>query len=135
MSGQLAVAVVTPQAEVAKAAVDAVVAPSVMGQVTILPEHAPLLADLGPGVVELRAANRADRIFITGGFLEVERDRVVILAETAEDVTTIDVERARADLSAADAKLQTLDPTDPAHAAETARRARAQARLQAAGQA
>ncbi|HET6346224.1 MAG TPA: F0F1 ATP synthase subunit epsilon, partial [Myxococcota bacterium] len=133
-ANQLAVAVVTPQAEVAKAAVDSVVAPSVMGQVTILPEHAPLLADLGPGVVELRAASRADRFFISGGFLEVERDRVVILAETAEEVSGIDVERARQDLSAAEAKLKNLDPTDPAYAAESARLMRAQSRLQAAGQ-
>jgi hypothetical protein len=69
-----------------------VVAPSVLGQATILPNHAPLLADLGFGVVELRAANRADQFFVAGGSLEVERDQVVVLAETAEGVDAIDTD-------------------------------------------
>lgn len=129
MADKLQVAVVTPDQQVATAAVDMLLAPSVLGQVGILPGHAPYLTDLAPGVVELRAGTRADQYFVTGGFVEVERDRVVVLADTAEEVGAIDTARAQQDLQAAEAKLKRLDPSEPEYVAEQRRAERARQRL------
>jgi len=75
--------------------VDVVVAPSVEGQVAILPNHAPLLALLEPGQVMVRKGNDEIYMAVAGGFLEVLANRVRVLADAAERAEEIDVERAR----------------------------------------
>jgi F-type H+-transporting ATPase subunit epsilon len=132
MAGTLSVAVVTPERQVVSAPADMVVAPSVLGQIGILPGHAPLLADLGPGVVELRAGAQAEQFFVSGGFVEVDQDRVTVLVDSAEAVGSIDVARARDELQDAEAKLTKLDGNSPEYAAEGRRAERARQRLQAA---
>ena len=129
MAVKLSADVVTPLRRVAQAAVDQVVAQGALGQVTILPSHAPFLTDLSPGLLELRAGPRADRFFVSGGFMEVERDRVVVLAETAEPAEEIDVARAKADLADAENKLKSLDMNTPEYHQEMGRAARARGRL------
>jgi len=76
------------------AGIDVVIAPALQGEVAILPEHAPLITPLVPG--ELRVRKGADEVsyFIAGGFLEVLRDKVTILADAAEHAEEIDVARA-----------------------------------------
>ena len=136
MNDKLHVSLVTPSQSVAKGAAEAVVAPSVLGQVTILPGHAPLLAELSPGVVELRGASQNEAFYVSGGFLQVERDRVSVLAEAAEAVSRIDVERARKQLLEAEEALKKADAAGPEVAAlqlavERARQRVAAARPQA----
>src|SRR5918997_2720873 len=74
--------------------VDMVVAPSVDGEVGILPHHAPLLTLLQIG--ELRVKKGADEqsIVIAGGFLEVLNNKVTILADVAERAEEIDAAAA-----------------------------------------
>ena len=132
MGDKLAVQVVTPNRQVAESSVDMVLAPSVFGQIGILPNHAPLLAALGPGVVELQAARATDRFFVAGGFVEVERDRVVILAESAESVESIDREAAQVELTQIEGQLRSMDLNDPSYAMTLFRVERARSRLQAA---
>ena len=74
--------------------IDMVVAPSVDGEVGILPNHAPLIAVLQIG--ELRVKKGADEqsIVVAGGFMEVLDDKVTILADTAERSEEIDVASA-----------------------------------------
>jgi F-type H+-transporting ATPase subunit epsilon len=74
--------------------IDMVVAPSVDGEVGILPHHAPLIAVLQIG--ELRVKKGADEqsIVVAGGFMEVLDDKVTILADTAERSEEIDVAAA-----------------------------------------
>lgn len=134
MATEFAVAVVTPKRQVASAAADAVVAPSVLGQVTILPQHTPMLCDLVPGVVELRQGSQIERYFVSEGFVEVGGDKVVILAQSAQRVEDIDQARAQADLTAATLRLSKLGPQSPNYAHEQGRMLRAQARLDAVGQ-
>jgi F-type H+-transporting ATPase subunit epsilon len=126
----LKVIVVTPAKQVARAEVDQVVAPSVMGQVTILPLHRPLLADLAPGIVELRTGASAEKLAVSGGFLEFERNTVTLLVETAERPGEIDRERSQKALQDSEAQLKKLSPTDPAYAEAQGRAERARARLQ-----
>jgi len=65
-----------------------------------LPEHTPLIATLKPGVLVLKKADGSqDVVFIAGGFLEVLRNKIVVLADTAERAENINeakVEEARA---------------------------------------
>jgi F-type H+-transporting ATPase subunit epsilon len=104
----------------------AVFARTVVGELGILPGHAPLLGALEPGrVVRIdREGEDSLRVAVHGGFLSVGKNGVSVLAEMAETADEIDVARARAALDRADAST-------PEGAAA---RDRALARLRAAGE-
>jgi F-type H+-transporting ATPase subunit epsilon len=106
-----------------------VIARTTEGEIGVLPSHAPLLGELAPGgVVTIRTTEGEDLVATAhGGFLSVTPQGVSILAETAEISSEIDVERAREALRRAE---QAGDDPEALAAAR-----RAQARLQAAGQA
>ena len=80
-------------------------APAAEGEVGILPRHAPLLATLRPGMLRIRKAGEETEMAVSGGFLQVNRDRVLILADTAERAEEIDEERAEAARRRAEAAL------------------------------
>jgi len=86
--------VVTAERVVFSDDVDVVIAPGVEGQLGILPHHAPLMTMLKPGELLVRKDGEEFSLVITGGFLEVRPDRVIILADAAERVEEIDVARA-----------------------------------------
>jgi len=87
----LSVHVVTGEREVfAEEGVDEVVAPGSEGEFTVLPEHAPLLTMIKPGIMRLVKGGEDIDVAITGGFLEVRDDRVTILADEAERAEEID---------------------------------------------
>ncbi len=75
--------------------VDMVVAPAWDGEVGILPNHAPMITMLQPGEVRIRKGGEEQYIFVSGGFLEVRDNRVVILSDIAERAEEIDIEEAR----------------------------------------
>ena len=87
--------VVTAERTVFDDDVDLVVAPGIMGQLGILPHHAPLMTALTYGELVLRRAGQEDEyIAIGGGFMEVGPDHVTILADSAERAEEIDEARA-----------------------------------------
>ena len=88
--------IVTAERMVYSDDVDLVVAPGSEGQLGILPHHTPLMTTLLPGEVRIKKGSEELLLAITGGFLEVRPDRVVILADAAERAEEIDVERAEA---------------------------------------
>lgn len=94
MSDRLRVDIVTAERLVFSDDVDIVVAPGIEGQLGILPHHAPLMTTLQDGELIIRKDKEEYLLAISGGFLEVRPDRVVILADTAERVEEIDVTRA-----------------------------------------
>ena len=64
--------------------VDSVVIPGTEGEMTILPNHAPLLSTLKPGVVTVnKPGSGTDRIFVRGGMVEVNPKGLTVLAEVA----------------------------------------------------
>jgi F-type H+-transporting ATPase subunit epsilon len=130
---KLNVALVTPERQVARIEVDMVTAPSVMGQLGILPEHQPLLADLVEGPVIFKAGNSSETYAVSGGFLEVDRNKVIILAETAEHTSEIDEERAQGALGDSEKKIKGLDITDPDYEEHQSRVRRARVRLSVLG--
>jgi len=76
--------------------VDVVVAPGIDGELGILPHHASLMTMLQPGELRVRRDNQEESMFVSGGFLEVRGDKVVVLADVAERADEIDVARAEA---------------------------------------
>lgn len=109
-----------------------VIAPGVKGSFGILNGHAPLMAELAPGVITVTYPDMSDEhVAISGGFLQVADNHVVILADSAEREKDIDVQRA---LEAYQRAREHLD--DPNYNRTVARRSldKAVARLHAVGQ-
>lgn len=88
--------IVTPDGVVYDdAGVEKVSIPTVMGEITVLPNHIPLLSVIAPGELVIYKNNEPIAIAISGGMLEVRRgSEVSILADTAERAEHIDLERA-----------------------------------------
>lgn len=76
--------------------VDSVTLPGVMGELTVLPKHAPLMTMLQPGIMRIVHRGQEEEMAVHGGFLEVMGDRVTVLADAAERAEELDVERAEA---------------------------------------
>jgi F-type H+-transporting ATPase subunit epsilon len=115
--------IVTPEKLAYSDTVDSVVLPGSEGELGVLPHHAPLVAMLGVGELRIRKGGAEESFAIAGGFLQVRPDKVVVMAETADMASEIDLEKAQearreaeraletgytegADLSAARAALQ-----------------------------
>ena len=115
--------IVTPEKLAFEDDVDSVVLPGSQGELGVLPHHAPLVSTLGVGELRIRKGGNEEAFAIVGGFLQVLPDKVVVMAETADMASEIDVEKAEAarreaekalesgyvegaDLSAARASLQ-----------------------------
>jgi F-type H+-transporting ATPase subunit epsilon len=91
---KLTVEIVTAERQVLTDEADMVIAPSAEGTVGILPRHAPLLAALNPGVMVLKKDGQEELLAVSGGFLQVSNNRVLILADTAERADEVDEQRA-----------------------------------------
>jgi len=108
--------------------VDILVAPGVEGQLGILPHHAPLMTMLQPGELRVRKGKEELSMAITGGFLEVRPDRIIVLADAAERVEEINIKRAEEAKHRAQERLKQRTPEVDLARAEAAMR-RALARL------
>jgi F-type H+-transporting ATPase subunit epsilon len=86
--------IVTAERIVYSAEADIVIAPGVEGQLGILPHHAPLMTILQAGELVVRKGGEENSLAISGGFLEVRPDRVIVLADQAERAEEIDIARA-----------------------------------------
>ncbi|MEE9365938.1 MAG: F0F1 ATP synthase subunit epsilon [Dehalococcoidales bacterium] len=86
--------IVTAERMVYSDNVDMVIAPGSEGQLGILPHHTPLMTTLLPGELRVKKGDEEVSLAISGGFLEVRPDRVVVLADAAERAEEIDVDRA-----------------------------------------
>lgn len=86
--------IVTPERVVLREEITQVTVPTKMGEITVLPNHIPLVASLRPGVIHVKKTGGEDEVMsVSGGFLEVLKDKVVILADTAERAEEIDESR------------------------------------------
>lgn len=108
---KLTVELITPERSlITETGVDQLVAPSVDGQVTILPRHAPLLTILDPGIVLVRRDGSDEVLAVSGGFLQVQENRVTILADASE--RSGEVDRERAERARAEAERQITEAQD-----------------------
>ncbi len=102
--------IITAERQVFSDDVNTVVAPGVEGELGILPHHAPLITMLKPGEVLIRKDSEETYLFVSGGFLEVRPDKIIILADACERAEEIDIERAEAAKRRAEERLKTLTP-------------------------
>ncbi len=103
----LTLEIVTPERLAYRDTVDAVVLPGSEGELGVLPHHAPLVAMLGLGELRIRKEGVEESFAIVGGFLQVRPDKVVVMAETADLASEIDLERAHEARREAERALET----------------------------
>jgi len=132
MSALLRLEVATPERLLLRENVRQAQVPAANGYLGILPDHAPLLSELGIGVLIYELENGQKKwMSIIGGYVEVGPDRIRVLANRAENADEIDVARAQAALKRANERIMNPTPdVDIARALNSLRRA--QARLEAA---
>jgi F-type H+-transporting ATPase subunit epsilon len=97
--------IVTPERHVLQETVQSVEIPGKEGYLGILPGHAPLITELGIGILGYRKGNENHFVTVIHGYAEVLPDRVIVLAEISERAEEIDVERSRAAHDRAQAEL------------------------------
>jgi len=105
--------IATPEKVILKEMIKQVVVPTIEGEVTILPKHMPLVGILKPGVLEIKNEKDEQRVFsVSGGFVEVLRNKVIILADTAERAEEIDTQKAEEARKRAQESIKELRDTD-----------------------
>ena len=111
--------------------VELIVAPGIEGELAVLPNHAPLMTMLQPGELRYRVSGEDSYLTVSGGYMEVTRGRVTILADAAERVEEIDEARAAEAVRRAQERIASrTEDLDLERAVRTLHRA--QVRVQAA---
>jgi len=99
--------IVSAETEIFSGLVTMVVATGTLGELGILPGHAPLLTGIRPGPVRLKKDDGSEEVFFaSGGFLEVQPGTVTVLADTALRAGDVDAAAATAAKEAAERALQ-----------------------------
>ena len=129
----LTLEIVTPERRVAQIACDEVRAPGVLGGFGIRPGHASFMSALEPGRLTVVSGGHEEHYAVGGGFFQVDADRVILLADTAEAREEIDVDAAARDFAEANERLRSMTEQDANYPVESARVRRAAARLAVAG--
>lgn len=126
--------IITPESRVVDAEVDAVTVPTASGEAGILPNHAPLISTVKPGVLSYSAKGASDRLAVSGGFVEVSNNKVAVLVDSAEAAGDLDAAAAKAARDDAEKQIGSIGLAS-VDEAEVAREAldHAQARVQIAG--
>ena len=109
----LTLEIVTPDARVYSDTIDTVVIPTVEGEVGILPGHIPLLAQIEHGELRVTKGAVFQLLAVSGGFVEVEGDRVHVLAEHAITEEKIDEKAVEEALKRAEKELADAKDIDP----------------------
>ena len=105
--------IVSPERRVFTDEVDMVVVPGRNGQLGILPHHTPLISSLGVGELRIKKGGTEQSLLISGGFVEVRPDKVIVMADLAEHSDEIDEAKAAEARKQAEAELQSAkDPVD-----------------------
>lgn len=100
---------VSPERILVSEDADQVILNGTDGQFTVLPGHAPMISTLQPGLMDVTTGGKSRRIYVRGGFAEVEPERLTVLAERAIEADalkgdTLAAERKAAETNLADAK-------------------------------
>ncbi len=106
MAGTFRFELVTPERMALSEDVAQVVVPGLEGEFAVLPGHAPVISALRPGVIDVTMPDaRRTRLFVKGGFAEVDAEHVTVLAERALNVEEMDAATIAAEIEAAEAEL------------------------------
>ncbi len=126
-----ALTVVTPEEVFFEQDVVSLIAPGSEGYLGVLTDHAPLITALVPGKLTVKDGAKRELVYaLNGGFMEVFKNQVTILAHSIESIGDIDYDRARRALERAKRRLRSRDPAiDVARAMAAWDRARNRCRL------
>jgi F-type H+-transporting ATPase subunit epsilon len=130
---QLELEVVTPERKVLSETVDMVTVPGLGGELGILPGHTPLISQLQTGVLSYSHGGSSSQLHVSGGFVEVNDDKVSVLAEVAERPDEIDAARARLARERLEKQLTAWTGTEEDFEMARAKLERSMVRLQLAG--
>jgi len=98
--------IVSPERRAFADEVDMVIVPGIDGQLGILPHHTRLISALGIGELRIKKGGTEQILFISGGFVEVRPDKVVVMADLAEHSEEIDEQKAVEARKRAEAELE-----------------------------
>lgn len=99
--------------------------PALGGMIGVLPEHAPLLSEMGVGQLSYTGGEGRRTLFVSGGWLQILQNHVRVLTDRAEKTNEIDVARAEASLKRAQERLNQPAAIDVARALNAMKRAEA----------
>jgi F-type H+-transporting ATPase subunit epsilon len=105
MAGTFKFELVSPERVLLSIDADQVVVPGSDGEFSVLAGHAPVIATLRPGVLDVTAGGARRRLFVKSGFAEVDPSRLTVLAEKAYDVDDLSPATIAEELKAAEAEL------------------------------
>jgi F-type H+-transporting ATPase subunit epsilon len=124
---------VTPERTVLKKELVSLTCPTPLGDITILPHHIPLVSTLATGELHAKTEDEEFFIFVSGGFVQVrEGNDVIVLADTAERNTEIDIARAEEARKRAEAAMKEQVMSEEEYATVAANLERSLARLRLA---
>lgn len=109
----LTLEIVTPEARVYTDTIDSVVLPTTTGEIGILPGHIPLLTQIESGELRVTKNGQTQYLAVGGGFVEIEADRIHVLAEHAITEETIDESAVEAAMKRAEQQLKEAANLDP----------------------
>lgn len=122
--------IVTPERKVVDEAVEFVSVPTAKGEIGILADHAPLISTLKPGILSFEANGKTTELVVAGGFIEISRDKVAILADIAESGSEIDIAGAREEQAEVEKVLGEWQGTEDEFEVELEKLQKAQARIE-----
>ena len=120
----LTLEIVTPEAKVYSDTVDSVVIPTVEGEIGVLPGHIPLLTQVEHGELRVTKGASSQLLAVSGGFAQIDGDKIRVLAENAITEEKIDENAVEAALKRAEQQLKeakNLDPREYEHLQELVR--------------
>ncbi len=109
----LTLEIVTPEAKVYSDTIDSVVIPTVEGEIGVLPGHIPLLTQVEDGELRVTKGTATQLLVVSGGFAQIDGDRVRVLAENAINEEKIDEQAVEAALKRAEQQLREAKEIDP----------------------
>ncbi|AGK59850.1 ATP synthase F1 subunit epsilon [Hyphomicrobium denitrificans 1NES1] len=119
MAGTFKFELVSPERVLLSIDADQVVVPGSDGEFAVLAGHAPVIATLRPGVLDVTAGGSKRRLFVKSGFAEVDPSRLTVLAEKAHDVEEMSSSAIAEELKAAEADLAAAKDDNAKRMADT----------------
>ena len=105
MAGTFKFELVSPERVLHAVDAEQAIVPSAEGEFTMLPGHAPMVATLRPGVIDVSAQGSRKRLFVKSGFVEVDPTRLTVLAEKAYDLDEVDAATLAEEMKIAEGEL------------------------------
>jgi F-type H+-transporting ATPase subunit epsilon len=112
MADKLHFSLVSPERELMSADVDQVDIPGSEGWIGVLPNHAPLMTTLAPGMLMIKDGSGEHRFFVRGGFAEISPAGLTVLAEEAMPAEELNAEKIAQSVKDAEEDLADADTDD-----------------------